>query len=226
MESELNYCTIGQLPGYEKGLASRTSNIKLLYVRYSYGFLIFLCGTKAMSHLIRSKIIIIMNKNGLSLSTENLVISNTAEGFTFLGAICKRVRKTSRMSMDVDSYKIYRKLVEENLARFSNHSSIIPQGTANNYIINLPHAEIVKFYNFKIRELISYYSFVSSRQKLKDIIWLVYRSCALTLVKKYKLSSPSTAIKKFGRSLECPNTGVKLYMPNSLAINSYQSNFL
>jgi Type II intron maturase len=111
-----------------------------------------------------------MNSIGLSLSTKNLVVYNVAEGFTFLGAMCKRVRETSIMFMDVDSYKIYRELVKDNLARFSNHSSIIPQGTAKNLIINLPHAEIVKIYSFKVRELINYYSFVSSRQTLKRII--------------------------------------------------------
>ena len=175
-----------------------------------------------------------MNNNGLSFNMEKMVISNTADGFTFLGASCKRVSKvidndlkmTSIMCMNVDLSLIYKKLVEGNLARFSNHSSLIPQGTANNFILNFSHADIVKLYNLKVIEFLNYYSFVSNKHVLRNIIWLMHNGCALTLAKKYKLRSKSAIIKKFGNNLACPNTGVKLisYKSQEIVINKFMPN--
>ena len=165
---------------------------------------------------------------------EKTVITNTAQGFTFLGASCKRVSKeinndlnrmTGRMCMNVDLPKIYKKLVEGNFARFSNYSPRIPLGTANNSIINFSHADIVKLYNLKVRELINYYSFVSNSHILRGIIWQMHKSCALTLAKKYKLRSQSAIIQKFGNNLVCPKTGVKLLTYTSqIAINKFRPN--
>ena len=210
---------------------SQVSRIKLLYVRYAKEILIFVRGTKLDANHTRLKIKDFLNYKGLSFNIGE--IANTASGFTFLGAICQRVSKeisndskenTRRMCMNVDSSKLYKKLVEWNIARFSNHSPRIPQGTANNSIINFSHVDIIKFYNMKVRELISYYTFVSNKHILKGIIWQIHRSCALTLAKKHKLRTMSASFKKFGISLDCPLTGIKLYKPKSLPTNMYSAN--
>lgn len=204
---------------------------KLLYVRYGKEILIFVRGTKLDANQTRLKVKDFLHYKGLSFNTGE--VTNTDSGFTFLGAFCKRVSKgiknsskvnTGIMCMNVDSSKLYKKLVEWNIARFSNYSSKVPQGTANNSIISLSHVYIINYYNKKIRELVSYYTFVSNRCILKGIIWQIYKSCALTLAKKHKLRTMSASFKKFGKSLDCPITGTKIYKPKYLPTNKYKSN--
>lgn len=210
---------------------SKASRIKLLHVRYAEENLIFVRGTKLDANHTRLKIKNFLHYKGLSFNVDD--ITSTASGFTFLGAICQRVSKemyddskvnTGGMRMNADSSRLYRKLVEWNTARYSNHSSIIPQGTANDSIINFLHVDIIKFYNVKIRELTSYYTFVSNRSILGGIIWQLRRSCALTLAKKHKLRTASASFKKFGKRLDCPLTGENLYIPKFLPTNKYKSN--
>lgn len=210
---------------------SQISRIKLLYVRYAKESLVFVIGTKLDANHTRLQIKDFLSYKGLSFNMGEIV--NTASGFTFLGAICKWVSKkisndskenTRRMYMNVDSHKIYKKLVERNIARFSNHSPRIPQGTANNSIITFSHVDILNFFNTEVRELISYYTFVSNKHILKGIIWQIYRSCALTLAKKHKLRTMSASFKKFGKSLDCPLTGRKFYKPKFLLTNKYRVN--
>lgn len=214
---------------------SEVSKKKLLYVRYGKEILIFVRGTKLDANHTRLKVKDFLHYKGLSFNIGE--VTNTASGFTFLGAFCRipprgiRVSKERNndseggiMCMNVDSSKLYKKLVEWNIARFSNYSSRVPQGTANDSIINFPHVYIIKFYNTKIRELISYYTFVSNRCILKGIIWQIHKSCALTLAKKHKLRTMSASFKKFGKSLDCPITGIKLYKPKYLPTNKYKPN--
>ena len=220
---------------------------KSLYVRCGHDFLIFVSGRKMDAIHIRLRILDYLRSKGLSLSmnASNSKVLSTKKGFGFLGAICKRVSvpsplhirsllnqdkakriyTTQRMRMNVDSNIIYKNLVERRFARFSNHSPLIPQGTAKNSIINYSHAYILKLYNLEIKQVLTYYSFAVNRSILWDIIWLMHQSCALTLAKKYKIRSMAAIFKKFGRSLDCPYTGVKLYLPESLkAIHDYKIN--
>ena len=126
---------------------------KLLYVRYGKEILIFVRGTKLDANHTRLKVKDFLHYKGLSFNIGE--VTNTASGFTFLGAFCKRVSKgiknsskvnTGIMCMNVDSSKLYKKLVEWNIARFSNYSSKVPQGTANDSIISLSHVYIINFY--------------------------------------------------------------------------------
>lgn len=52
----------------------------------------------------------------------------------------------------------------------------------------------------------------------------MHSSCALTLAKKLKLGTQGAVFSKFGRNLECPETGIKLFVPETLkAIHDYKS---
>lgn len=189
-----------------------------------------------------------LHNKGLYLYLEKAKINNPCENFTFKGAIYKRVatssvafcsaspipinndisspsgliRRDSIMHMDIDLLEIYKIMVESKYARFSNNNPRIPLGTANNSFINLSHGDIVELYNFQIFRLTNLYLFAANRHKLLYIIRLLHRSCVLTLAKKYKTKSMRAILKKYGKSLACPNTGVKFLNTKSLkAINEY-----
>lgn len=51
-------------------------------------------------------------------------------------------------------------------------------------MINLDHADIVKYYNAVIREIINYYSFVDNIACLSVIVEYLSYSCRLTLAMK------------------------------------------
>ena len=222
---------------------------KLLYIRYGNEFVIFIETKLDTAKHIRLRIKNFIQTKGLSLNMERFVIKNTVQGFSFLGASCKRYfvkirpyrgiesirinnsfglslkTKMTRIRINIDLRKIYKKLVDSKYARFSNHSQIVPLGTAKNSNLNLSHADIIGLYNLRVIKLINFYSFAANRHKLKNIIWLLHISCALTLAKKYKIRSKSLIFKIFGRSLACPKTGVKLYIFKSLkAIHDYRPN--
>ena len=72
---------------------------RLLYVRHSFGFAIFLDGSKLDVKHILSKIQAFMNTEGLALNLEKVKINNTCQNFSFKGAICKRVSRTSLCSL-------------------------------------------------------------------------------------------------------------------------------
>lgn len=78
-------------------------------------------------------------------------------------------RMTTRMRVHIDTKKIYKKLIENGIAR-ARKGNLVPRGTAKNALINLSHYEIVAFYNSKIHGLLNFYSFAGNRAKLWDAI--------------------------------------------------------
>ena len=52
-----------------------------------------------------------------------------------------------------------------------------------------------------------------------------FESCALTLALKYKLRTMRKTFKRFGKELECPVTGLKLKLPDTLRVqHDYKNN--
>jgi hypothetical protein len=97
-------------------------------------------------------------------------------------------------------------------------SNGVPVATARKDLVNLSHNEIVSFFNHRIQGLITFYSFAVNLTSLRKIIMFLQLSCALTLTLKYKLRTKRMAFKKFGRTLEDPETGVKLKLPSELRV--------
>lgn len=161
---------------------------RIKYVRYADDFVVLVIGSYEDAKKIRAKIKdFILDNCGLTLNLEKTVISNIQKsGFKFLGADCRRadmtknhvvrlkrnvtVRATTRLRVNIDLNKVYKKLVSVGVAKWDNNNMMVPRGTAKNALINLSHADIVAFYNSKIRGLLSFYSFAGNRKKLNLVL--------------------------------------------------------
>lgn len=161
---------------------------RLKYVRYADDFVILIIGPYSDAVKIREKVKnVLKSQCGLELNVDKTVISNIQkEGFKFLGADCNRanmtqnhavklkrnitIRATTRLRVNIDLEKVYKKLVTNKLAKWESQTSLVPRGTAHNGLINLSHAEIVSFYNSKVRGLYTYYSFAGNRKRLNFVI--------------------------------------------------------
>ena len=212
---------------------------RLFYVRYADDFVVCIIGSKKEAFNIKLNIKnFLMDKCGLQLNMNKTVITHMEkEGFKFLGADLKKAnmlknhmihlkgigtrRATTRLRVNIDTQRIMTKLVESGIAKWKRKNYAV--GTALNWIINLDHADILAFYNSKIRGLVNFYTFAGNRSKLHLIIWILVSSCALTLAKKYKVRTQSKIFKMFGKTLSCPKTDMKLWKPSSLnAIHDYK----
>jgi retron-type reverse transcriptase len=108
---------------------------RLKYVRYADDFVILIIGPYSDAVKIREKVRnILTSRCGLELNLDKTVISNIQkEGFKFLGADCNRadmtknhvvklkrnvsIRATTRLRVNIDLEKVYRKLVSNKLAK-------------------------------------------------------------------------------------------------------------
>lgn len=214
---------------------------RLKYIRYADDFVVLVIGTYTDAEMIRTEIKNFLKKYGLELNVDKTVITNIQKkGFKFLGADCNRarmvqnhviklkdrvtVRATTRLRVNIDLRKVYKKLVTSGVAKFDNLNQIVPRGTAMNALINLSHYEIIAFYNSKMRGLYNFYSFAGNRKRLNLVFWILKSSCALTLAKKYKIKTQGGIFKKFGTLLTCPDTDVKIFKPDTLsAVHDYKS---
>jgi len=68
-------------------------------------------------------------------------------------------------------------------------------------LIPRSHEEILFHYNRLRRGLLHYYSFRDNRRGLRNLLYTLKLSCALTLKSKYKLSTLRARFKRFGSSL-------------------------
>ena len=82
-------------------------------------------------------------------------------------------------------------------------------------LTNLEHRGILLHYNAVIRDLWKTYALADNRKSLGSLVHALKHSCALTLALKYKLRGRAKAFKKFGKELQCPDSGTKFYTPPS-----------
>lgn len=155
---------------------------RLKYVRYADDFVVMIAGSLNDAQAIKTKIKDVLQKScGLELSVEKTAITNLhKEGFKFLGATCNKARLNStyvvrhgksktvkakvRLRVNADIKKICERLSKVNIAKRNRTQEFI--GTAKNALINLEHADILAFYNSKMRGILSFYSFAGNRSGL------------------------------------------------------------
>lgn len=206
---------------------------RLDYIRYADDFVILVTGTIHEAIHVKNNVKEFLKKNcGLELNTEKTVITNIADNrWSFLGTDIIKIKKspsflrlgkvgktvaTRRLLLKAPIDKLLEKLVLTGFVHRNAQSLIIPK--MHGAIINLDHAEILSFYNSKIRGILNFYSFAANRNKLGRIIWLLRASCALTLARKYKLSTMREVFYKFGKNLKCPHSAQEIYIPSTLRV--------
>jgi len=76
-------------------------------------------------------------------------------------------RKKIRIRIDMDVHKVLNKLQMNGFIRkrtsHANHNKLIYRGTFKGNLINLDHADIIKYYNAVVKGLANYYSYASNR---------------------------------------------------------------
>lgn len=202
---------------------------RLLYVRYADDFVILLIGSLQEAYSLRRSLRdFLKHKLGLELNMDKTSIVNTKKGFQFLGASIKRagkvmtktrrrkignriVRKRAerRLIINAPLNNIIEKLYKNKFVRKNHLNKVISKGRKD--LVNHSHFDIIRFYNWRIRGILNFYSFAANYSSLSRIVWLLSLSCALTIALKYKLTTARKAFTRFGRNLEDPETGVSLY---------------
>ena len=207
------------------------SNFRYLqYVRYADEFLIGIRGKRSESVAIKQEIKDFLSDTlSLTLDFDKTYITHfNKEGINFLKTFIKkerkekvqttrnerlRVRSTSRIRLEAPILSILKKGEENGLFKKSLTGTLIPRFCGK--LVNLAHADIIRFYNHKIHRILNYYSLVDNKRSLGTIIHGLKHSCALTLALKLKFRHRAKVFKKFGKTLKCPVTNVEIYIPKS-----------
>ena len=142
---------------------------RLLFLRYADDFVILITGTYAEATRIKNHVKdFLLVHTGLELNEEKTLITPTRLPFKFLGATCKRVinstkltkmkgaisrRTTPRMRIDIPTNDLMQKFIK------SNFCSGPDSPTARKDLVNLEHDDILMFYNSKISGIVEYYNF-------------------------------------------------------------------
>jgi group II intron reverse transcriptase/maturase len=202
--------------------------IRINYIRYADDFVIGVEGSYTLTNEILNKVsLFVEEKLNLKFNPDKTGITCYAyKPFKFLGFIIRaphfkgitkpleRIkikdkiitrRKKLRISIHMDTEKVLKKLQANGFiakrTSHAHHKKLEVRGTFKGNLINIDHADILKYYNSVVRGLLNYYSFAKNRQDLARIGWLIKESCALTLARKFKLKSLAKTFQKFGSNL-------------------------
>jgi group II intron reverse transcriptase/maturase len=237
----LDLSEVKSLKVMQRGLKSKdtmhSSFRRLCYIRYADDFVIGIIGSRDECVKIREDLGNFLTKKlSLNLSLTKTSISHfNKEGIFFLGTQIKGNRETeklvktiergkdrkfkarviSRTRMFAPLKKLLQKSIDNNMFKRLKSGKVVP--TALRRMVNYDHSDIIGFFNLKIRGILNYYSFVDNAKSLGALVHGLKHSCALTLALKYKLRERSKVFKKYGKYLECKETGTKLYIPKTFA---------
>lgn len=211
---------------------------RLIYVRYVDDFVVGIIGSRKDAVVIQNKIKNFLHDHlKLTLSDEKTLITNFSKDFiSFLGVKIKgswekekkikvikdskgtrKVRITGRCVMHAPIKDIFEKATLNGFFK-KKKGKFVP--TKVGRLINLDHADIIKYYNSVIRGTLNYFSFVNNRKSLGSFVHGLKLSCARTLALKYKIRFASKSYKKFGGKLKCPETGTELFIPDTFSADS------
>jgi hypothetical protein len=128
-----------------------------------------------------------------------------------------RQRFAPRIILHAPILKLLVKLKDKGFVKRNHKGDFFPIGKTN--CVNLTHAQILNYFNSRIRGILNYYSCVHNRNELWSIVRFLNYSCALTLARKFKLKTLAKTFKKFGRDLSFVNKKgkvYKIYQPDNL----------
>lgn len=206
---------------------------RALYIRYADDFIILLANKLENVLLLKKQIADFLREVcGLELNQEKTTVTNTRDGFKFLGARIIRHdnasifnsfkkagnrkitwRSTLRMRVDAPIVDLLEKLIANGFARRNHLGTLLAKGKTN--MVHLSHFDIIQFFNSKITGLLNAYSFAGNFSNITKVVWFLRQSCALTLARKFKLRTMAKTFQKFGFDLKDSQTDAKLNIPES-----------
>ena len=162
---------------------------RLLYVRYADDFVVLLIGGMQEAFSLRRSLKdFLKHKLGLDLNMEKTSIVNTKEGFNFLGShilraeqritvttsgrnhtnhvVRKRVNR--RLILNAPLKILVEKLIKNKFARRNHLNQVIASGRKD--LVNHTHFDIIRFYNWRIRGILNFYSFAANYSSLGRIV--------------------------------------------------------
>jgi hypothetical protein len=202
-------------------------------VRYVDDFVVGIVGSRKDAVDIQNKIKnFLFDHLKLILSDDKTLITNFSKDFiSFLGVKIKGSWEKEKRIKVVKVNKSTRKSrITGRCVFHAPIKNIFDKATLNGFfkkklgkfvptkvgrLINFDHADIIKYYNSMIRGTLNYFSFVNNRKSLGSFVHGLKLSCARTLALKYKLRFASKVYRRFGGKLTCPETHIKLFIPNT-----------
>lgn len=215
---------------------------RLHYVRYADDFIVGFIGPHSEAVEIKNQIdSFLVSQLQLKLNLEKSKITHFKKStFTFLGTVFKSnhlkekwvktvkrgdVTRKIRVTLPVRLLAPINNLMEKAMNNgFLRKTDGIYKPTSLGRVMNLDHADIVRYYNQVIRGIVNYYSFVDNLSKLRLLIIYLRHSCALTLRKKYKEQFVSTVFRRFGTNCTCPDSKISLFDPICRRTNHFSIN--
>jgi group II intron reverse transcriptase/maturase len=197
---------------------------RLQYIRYADDFLVGVIGKHSETISIQQEIKdFLLNSLSLNLNLDKTHVTHfNRKGLYFLSTFIRgnqekekkvhliksghkkiKARSTSRARLEAPIEKIFEKGLENSFFKRTKTGKFVP--TFCGRLINLDHADIIRFYNQIIRGILDYYSFSDNKKSLGSFVHGLKHSCALTLALKLKLRHRSKVFKKFGKTLKCPD---------------------
>ena len=208
---------------------------RLFYVRYEADFVIGVVGSRKDAADINMRVKYFLDADlKLILNDEKSLITQFSKTpIFFLGTLIKgnwemekrvklmgrrksvlrKVRRTGRPVLKVPIYDLFLKAMEGGFFK-KKAKKFIP--TKVGWLINLCHADVLRYYNSVIKGILHFYSFTNNRKSFASLIHGLKSSCARTLALKYKLRFASKTFSRFGAKLKCPDTGLELFIPKTL----------
>jgi group II intron reverse transcriptase/maturase len=222
---------------------------RIFYVRYANDWVILVCGSFKDAVEIRKNISEKLDTIGLNLNMEKTRITHLRKkksrflGIDFFvrpttdkhfkptktikkGKTTIKQRFAPRLIYHAPIKELLIKLTKFGFAKRNKLGEFIPTGKSN--CVPMTHAQILNYYNSKIRGILNYYSCCHNRIRLWSIIRFLRYSCALSLAKKFKLKTLAKTFKKFGPDLTFVNDKdkvFKIFRPKNLKILSEDERF-
>jgi hypothetical protein len=206
---------------------------RLFYVRYVDDFVVGVVGSREDAIDIKERVRCFLEENlKLVLSDEKSLITHFSKTpIIFLGTLIKgnwekekriklvrklgvlrKVRITGRPVLKAPIKDLFLKATVNGFFK-QKAGKFVP--TKVGRLINLDHADILRYYNSVIQGILNFYSFANNRKSLGSLVHGLKFSCARTLALKYKLRFASKTFSRFGGKLKCPVTGLELFIPKT-----------
>lgn len=200
---------------------------RLCYVRYDDDFVVGVIGSRVETVELEKKIrMFLKNELKLTLNSEKTFITHFSKQYIkFLGTfikgtweckermVTKKKKVTSRIVLKAPIKLLFEKATLNGFFKKRNNE-FVP--TYVGRCVNLDHENILRYYNYVIRGILNYYSFVNNHKSLTSFVYGLKLSCARTLALKYKLRHASKVFHEFGSNLkESRKSKVELYIPKT-----------